>query len=157
VGQDRQPRRWAGSCLPRRRPLRDQARGRGALRCAALRGQELRRRRDRHRAGLINSGFGDAAVRGLGAASTADGPYEEFNRAVGVASRDVYEKGLLSSSPVRPRRSLSASRTRSTPNAPAPGTRSRRRRGRLPSRGPARPRLGLRRGRIVPATGKEVR
>ena len=46
--------------------------------------------------GLINSGFGDAAVRGLGAASTPDGPYEEFNRAVGVASRDVYEKGLLS-------------------------------------------------------------
>ena len=46
--------------------------------------------------GLITSGFGDAAVRGLGAASAADGPYEEFNRAVGEASRDVYEKGLLS-------------------------------------------------------------
>jgi NAD(P)-dependent dehydrogenase (short-subunit alcohol dehydrogenase family) len=46
--------------------------------------------------GLITSGFGDAAVRGLGAASAAEGPYEEFNRAVGEASRDVYEKGLLS-------------------------------------------------------------
>ena len=46
--------------------------------------------------GLITSGFGDAAVRGLGAASAPDGPYEEFNRAVGEASRDVYEKGLLS-------------------------------------------------------------
>jgi NAD(P)-dependent dehydrogenase (short-subunit alcohol dehydrogenase family) len=46
--------------------------------------------------GLITSGFGDAAVRGLGAAAAADGPYEEFNRAVGEASRDVYEKGLLS-------------------------------------------------------------
>jgi NAD(P)-dependent dehydrogenase (short-subunit alcohol dehydrogenase family) len=46
--------------------------------------------------GLITSGFGDAAVRGLGAASATGGPYEEFNRAVGEASRDVYEKGLLS-------------------------------------------------------------
>jgi NAD(P)-dependent dehydrogenase (short-subunit alcohol dehydrogenase family) len=46
--------------------------------------------------GLITSGFSDAAVRGLGTASAAHGPYEEFNRAVGEASRDVYEKGLLS-------------------------------------------------------------
>jgi NAD(P)-dependent dehydrogenase (short-subunit alcohol dehydrogenase family) len=46
--------------------------------------------------GLITSGFSDAAVRGLGTASAADGPYAEFNRAVGEASRDVYEKGLLS-------------------------------------------------------------
>jgi NAD(P)-dependent dehydrogenase (short-subunit alcohol dehydrogenase family) len=46
--------------------------------------------------GLIASGFSDAAVRGLGAASAADEPYAEFNRAVGEASRDVYEKGLLS-------------------------------------------------------------
>jgi len=45
--------------------------------------------------GLITSGFSDAAVRGLGTASAAHGPYEEFNRAVGEASRDVYEKGLL--------------------------------------------------------------
>ena len=46
--------------------------------------------------GLIASGFSDAVVRGLDAASAADGPYAEFNRAVGDASRDVYEKGLLS-------------------------------------------------------------
>ena len=46
--------------------------------------------------GLITSGFSDAAVRGLGTASAAHGPYDEFNRAVGEASRDVYEKGLLS-------------------------------------------------------------
>jgi NAD(P)-dependent dehydrogenase (short-subunit alcohol dehydrogenase family) len=46
--------------------------------------------------GLITSGFSDAAVAGLGAASAADEPYAEFNRAVGEASRDVYEKGLLS-------------------------------------------------------------
>ena len=45
--------------------------------------------------GLITSGFSDAAVRGLGTASAAQGPYEEFNRAVGEASREVYEKGLL--------------------------------------------------------------
>jgi len=45
--------------------------------------------------GLITSGFSDAAVRGLGTASAAHGPYEEFNRAVGEASHDVYEKGLL--------------------------------------------------------------
>ena len=46
--------------------------------------------------GLITSGFSDAVVRGLDAASAADAPYAEFNRAVGEASRDVYEKGLLS-------------------------------------------------------------
>ena len=46
--------------------------------------------------GLITSGFSDAAVRGLDAASAADGPYAEFNRAVGEASHDVYEQGLLS-------------------------------------------------------------
>jgi hypothetical protein len=34
-------------------------------------------------------------VRELGTTSAADGPYDEFNRAVGEASRDVYEKGLL--------------------------------------------------------------
>jgi NAD(P)-dependent dehydrogenase (short-subunit alcohol dehydrogenase family) len=46
--------------------------------------------------GLITSGFSDAAVRELGTASAAQGPYEEFNRAVGEASREAYEKGLLS-------------------------------------------------------------
>jgi NAD(P)-dependent dehydrogenase (short-subunit alcohol dehydrogenase family) len=46
--------------------------------------------------GLITTGFGTTIVRGLDAASAADGPYDEFNRAVGVASTEAYEKGLLS-------------------------------------------------------------
>ena len=46
--------------------------------------------------GLITSGFSDAAVAGLGAASAADEPYTDFNQAVGEATTDVYEKGLLS-------------------------------------------------------------
>jgi NADP-dependent 3-hydroxy acid dehydrogenase YdfG len=46
--------------------------------------------------GLITSGFSDVVVRELDAASVADGPYDEFNRAVGEASHDAYEKGLLS-------------------------------------------------------------
>ena len=45
--------------------------------------------------GLITSGFSDVVMRELGTASATDGPYEEFNRVVGEASRDVYEKGLL--------------------------------------------------------------
>ena len=45
--------------------------------------------------GLITSGFSDVVMRELGTASATDGPYEDFNRAVGEASRDVYEKGLL--------------------------------------------------------------
>jgi NAD(P)-dependent dehydrogenase (short-subunit alcohol dehydrogenase family) len=45
--------------------------------------------------GLITSGFSDVVMRELGTASATDGPYDEFNRAVGEASRDVYEKGLL--------------------------------------------------------------
>jgi NAD(P)-dependent dehydrogenase (short-subunit alcohol dehydrogenase family) len=46
--------------------------------------------------GLITSGFSTVAVRELGAASATDGPYDEFNRAVGEASQDAYEKGFLS-------------------------------------------------------------
>ena len=46
--------------------------------------------------GLITSGFSDVVVRELGAASVADGPYDEVNRTVGEASHDAYEKGLLS-------------------------------------------------------------
>ena len=109
--------------------------------------------------GLITSGFGDAAVRGLGAASAPDGPYEEFNRAVGEASRDVYEKGLLSKLGGPPEAvaeriedALNAKRPRArytvTPSARALLH---------PPRGPARPRLGLRGRRVVPATGTEVR
>jgi NAD(P)-dependent dehydrogenase (short-subunit alcohol dehydrogenase family) len=46
--------------------------------------------------GLIATGFGTAAARELGAASTTDGPYDEFNRAVGESTTEVYEKGFLS-------------------------------------------------------------
>jgi NAD(P)-dependent dehydrogenase (short-subunit alcohol dehydrogenase family) len=46
--------------------------------------------------GLITSGFSTVTVRELGAASATDGPYDEFNRAVGEASQDAYEKGFLS-------------------------------------------------------------
>jgi NAD(P)-dependent dehydrogenase (short-subunit alcohol dehydrogenase family) len=46
--------------------------------------------------GLITTGFGSTVVRELGAASAAGGPYDDFNRAVGEASTEVYEKGLLS-------------------------------------------------------------
>jgi NAD(P)-dependent dehydrogenase (short-subunit alcohol dehydrogenase family) len=46
--------------------------------------------------GLITSGFSTVIVRELGAASATEGPYDEFNRAVGEASHDAYEKGFLS-------------------------------------------------------------
>jgi NAD(P)-dependent dehydrogenase (short-subunit alcohol dehydrogenase family) len=46
--------------------------------------------------GLITSGFSAVVARELGAASAADGPYEDFNRAVGEASHDAYEKGFMS-------------------------------------------------------------
>jgi len=46
--------------------------------------------------GLITTGFGDAAVRELDAGTAGDGPYEAFNRAVGEATREAYEKGPLS-------------------------------------------------------------
>jgi NAD(P)-dependent dehydrogenase (short-subunit alcohol dehydrogenase family) len=46
--------------------------------------------------GLITTDFGSTVVRELGAASAANGPYDEFNRAVGEASTEVYEKGFLS-------------------------------------------------------------
>jgi NAD(P)-dependent dehydrogenase (short-subunit alcohol dehydrogenase family) len=46
--------------------------------------------------GLITTGFGSTVVRELGAASAAGGPYDDFNRAVGEASTEVYEKGFLS-------------------------------------------------------------
>ena len=46
--------------------------------------------------GLIRTGFGDAAVRGIGAALGDRRALRGVQRAVGEASRDVYEKGLLS-------------------------------------------------------------
>jgi NAD(P)-dependent dehydrogenase (short-subunit alcohol dehydrogenase family) len=46
--------------------------------------------------GLITSGFSTVVVREIGAATAVDGPYTDFNRAVGEVSADAYEKGLLS-------------------------------------------------------------
>jgi NAD(P)-dependent dehydrogenase (short-subunit alcohol dehydrogenase family) len=45
--------------------------------------------------GLITSGFSNVTVRELDAATEADGPYADFNRAVGETSVGVYEKGFL--------------------------------------------------------------
>jgi NAD(P)-dependent dehydrogenase (short-subunit alcohol dehydrogenase family) len=42
--------------------------------------------------GIIKTGFGAAAAREL---RGADGPYSDFNAAVGKATQNVYEKGLL--------------------------------------------------------------
>jgi NADP-dependent 3-hydroxy acid dehydrogenase YdfG len=46
--------------------------------------------------GLVTTGFSDVTVHEIGAASAVDGPYTDFNKAVGEASHDAYEKGLLS-------------------------------------------------------------
>jgi len=45
--------------------------------------------------GIIKTGFGEAAARELGDATVDDGPYSDFNDAVGKATTEVYEKGLL--------------------------------------------------------------
>jgi NADP-dependent 3-hydroxy acid dehydrogenase YdfG len=46
--------------------------------------------------GLITSGFSEVTAREIGAGATADGPYTDFNKAVGDASLGVYKKGPLS-------------------------------------------------------------
>jgi len=45
--------------------------------------------------GLITSGFSEVTAREIGAGTTADGPYADFNRAVGDASVAAYKKGPL--------------------------------------------------------------
>jgi short-subunit dehydrogenase len=45
--------------------------------------------------GLITSGFSEVTAREIGAATTPDGPYAEFNLAVGDASLGAYKKGPL--------------------------------------------------------------
>jgi len=45
--------------------------------------------------GLITSGFSEVTAREIGAGTTADSPYADFNKAVGDASVAAYEKGLL--------------------------------------------------------------
>jgi NAD(P)-dependent dehydrogenase (short-subunit alcohol dehydrogenase family) len=47
--------------------------------------------------GLIQSGFGDAAVNAMGAPKKgADGPYDAFHAEVARATKESYEKGFLS-------------------------------------------------------------
>src|SRR5215218_3321430 len=46
--------------------------------------------------GIIKTGFSETTVRELGGAQAVDGPYADFNVAVGKASTEVYEKGLRS-------------------------------------------------------------
>ena len=45
--------------------------------------------------GLITSGFSEVTAREIGAATGADGPYADFNKAVGDASLAAYRKGPL--------------------------------------------------------------
>ena len=45
--------------------------------------------------GLIRTSFGDTAAHGVGEATSADGPYAEFNAAVAKATADAYEDGGL--------------------------------------------------------------
>ena len=45
--------------------------------------------------GLIRTGFSEVIARDLGDATSVDGPYTEFNRAVSEASVKTYERGLL--------------------------------------------------------------
>jgi NAD(P)-dependent dehydrogenase (short-subunit alcohol dehydrogenase family) len=45
--------------------------------------------------GLIRTGFGATTVQELSGATGVDGPYSDFNRAVGEATIGVYERGFL--------------------------------------------------------------
>ena len=45
--------------------------------------------------GLIRTSFGDTAAHGVDEATSADGPYAEFNAAVAKSTRQAYEDGAL--------------------------------------------------------------
>jgi NAD(P)-dependent dehydrogenase (short-subunit alcohol dehydrogenase family) len=45
--------------------------------------------------GLIRTRFGSTVARELGAATTVDGPYADFNKDVGEITEGVYERGFL--------------------------------------------------------------
>jgi NAD(P)-dependent dehydrogenase (short-subunit alcohol dehydrogenase family) len=45
--------------------------------------------------GIIKTGFSSVVARELGGATAADGPYADFNRAVGENTAGAYEKGVL--------------------------------------------------------------
>ena len=71
--------------------------------------------------GLIKTGFADAAVARW--RENDDGPYAEFNDAVGRATAGVYEGGAGASSAAAPMRSPARSSRRSPPGARRPATR----------------------------------
>ena len=98
LGQDREPLLDGRPLhVPRRRLLpRDEVRGRGDLGRAAVRGARLRRRRHRDRAGAHpHARSAPPPCTALEAATSADGPYAEFNAAVAGATAGVYESGPL--------------------------------------------------------------
>jgi NAD(P)-dependent dehydrogenase (short-subunit alcohol dehydrogenase family) len=45
--------------------------------------------------GLIRTSFGDTAAHGVGAATSSEGPYADFNAAVAKATQEIYEDGPL--------------------------------------------------------------
>ena len=45
--------------------------------------------------GLIRTEFGSTTARELGTATASDGPYADFNQAVGESTVGAYEKGFL--------------------------------------------------------------
>ena len=45
--------------------------------------------------GLIRTSFGDTAAHGVDEATSADGPYAEFNAAVAKSTQEAYEDGAL--------------------------------------------------------------
>ena len=107
LGQDRQHRLDGRQAhVPRRRPLpRDQVRGRGAHRRAALRGPRLRRRRDPDRAGADRDEL-RRGRRGLGRQRRPiDGAYAEFNRHVAKSTDRGPTRARWPSSAAAPRRS----------------------------------------------------
>src|SRR4051812_18735969 len=159
-GQDRPALVDGGEAhLPRRRPVpRHQARGRGDLGCAALRGQELRRRRDRHRAGphhvRLQRRGGARARHRIGGPGAVRGLQPRGRRGLARCLREG--PALQARRSARGRRRAHRARAqrqalpRSLHGHPVGAGAA------DPPRRPARPRLGRGGGRVVPATGKGI-
>ena len=121
LGPDREPQLDGRPAdLPRRRHLpRQQARGGGARRRAALRGARLRHRRraDRARADPDRVRRDGGRLDRCGGRRPNGGPYGEFNAAVAEATAEAYDRARWPSSAPAPRRSRRRSSARS--RAPA--------------------------------------
>ena len=76
--------------------------------------------------GLIRTGFAEAAVGTLAADPRGDGPYDDFNRAVGASTVGVYEGpfGRLGGGPENVARVNEKALTRRRPNTRYPVTAS---------------------------------